>query len=74
MLFRSGRALGFPDWFGANWDAWDDTLGDFVRESRDSTVVLVEHSERLLAVSPAFFAEMLLEFVFAGLWAGDVDV
>jgi len=28
LLARLGEALGFPDWFGANWDALEDCLGD----------------------------------------------
>jgi hypothetical protein len=28
LLERLGRAMGFPDWFGSNWDAWFDCLTD----------------------------------------------
>jgi hypothetical protein len=28
LLERLARAMSFPDWFGANWDAWFDCLTD----------------------------------------------
>lgn len=28
LLERLGRSMGFPDWFGGNWDAWFDCLTD----------------------------------------------
>ena len=43
-LFDSmARVLGFPDWFGANWDALEDVLGDLSWREGDGHV-LVFHS------------------------------
>ena len=43
-LFDSmARVLGFPDWFGANWDALEDVLGDLSWRKGDGHV-LVFHS------------------------------
>ena len=28
LLERLGSAMGFPEWFGGNWDAWFDCLTD----------------------------------------------
>lgn len=28
LMDRAARALGLPDWFGRNWDALADSLGD----------------------------------------------
>jgi Barstar (barnase inhibitor) len=40
-LFDSmARALGFPDWFGRNWDALEDVLGDLSWRKSDGYVLV----------------------------------
>ena len=34
------RALAFPDWFGRNWDALEDVLGDLSWRKGDGHVVI----------------------------------
>jgi hypothetical protein len=46
------QALAFPDYFGANWDAFAECLDDL--HWRDEAVVLVvDHAAQLLADAPA---------------------
>lgn len=61
LMVAVARALAFPDYFGANWDAFAECLDDL--HWRDEAVVLVvDHAEQLLADSPADL-EVLLQIV-----------
>lgn len=40
LLARIGEALGFPDWFGGNWDALEDCLGDLSWRPGEGHVLL----------------------------------
>ncbi|HEX5091417.1 MAG TPA: barstar family protein [Burkholderiales bacterium] len=40
LLARVGEALGFPDWFGENWDALEDCLGDLSWRPGEGHVLL----------------------------------
>lgn len=40
-------ALGFPDWFGRNWDALEDCLADLSWRPAAGHVLLIERSEAL---------------------------
>lgn len=55
-FFReSARALGFPEYFGHNWDAFVDCLRDL-----DRPVLTVSHADELLAdEDPRHFAILL---------------
>ncbi len=50
------RALRFPDWFGGNWDALEDCLGDLEGESH---VLLFVHAERLAADERGILLDVL---------------
>jgi Barstar (barnase inhibitor) len=59
------RALRFPDWFGGNWDALEDCLGDLEGESH---VLLFLHAERLAADERGILLDVLRSS--AEYWAG----
>ena len=50
------RALRFPDWFGGNWDALEDCLGDLEGENH---VLLFLHAERLAADQRGILLDVL---------------
>lgn len=68
LLERLALALGFPAWFGGNWDALEDCLGDLGWRAGDGHVILFTGYEDLpaddlgvlldvLAASAAYWAE-----------------
>jgi hypothetical protein len=68
LLERLAQALGFPAWFGGNWDALEDCLGDLGWRAGDGHVFLFTGYEDLpaddlgvlldvLASSAAYWAE-----------------
>ena len=48
LLAALGDALPFPDYYGANWAAFDDCIGDMLREDAGPTAVLVVGADALL--------------------------
>ena len=60
LLGLLARALDFPDWFGANWDALQDCLGDLSWRTAPGYVVALEHCQGLAKSARADF-ETLLE-------------
>ena len=43
MLASIAASLGFPDWFGGNWDALEDCLTDLSWREGDAHVFLFSH-------------------------------
>ena len=39
------KTLAFPDWFGGNWDAFEDCLGDLSWHPAAGYVLLLEHGK-----------------------------
>jgi hypothetical protein len=39
------KALAFPEWFGGNWDAFEDCLGDLSWQPAPGYVLLLEHGK-----------------------------
>ena len=79
LLERIARALEFPQWFGANWDALEDCLTDLSWSKAGGHVLLIEgggdlpEDERgiladILASAAAYWAERRQPFfaVFVG--------
>lgn len=58
-LDRIARAMRFPPWFGGNWDALQDCLGDLSWLPGDGYVVLFDHAADWRDADPEAFAVLL---------------
>lgn len=58
-LAHIARALRFPDWFGGNWDALADCLGDLSWLAGDGYLLLFDHSSAWREAEPEAFATLL---------------
>ncbi len=53
------RAFDFPDYYGGNWDAFDECIADFAHEQAGVPVALVwDHIETTALVAPATAVEV----------------
>jgi len=71
LLRRFAEALGFPDWFGDNWDALEDCLTDLSWRPGEGYLVLVEGVSGFDELDPGD-RTMLLDILRASarFWAG----
>jgi Barstar (barnase inhibitor) len=67
LLERVARALDFPRWFGGNWDALEDCLGDLSWSSADGHVLLIEGAAELPADERGILVDILASVAAA--WA-----
>lgn len=66
LLGRIAQALAFPDWFGGNWDALEDCLGDLSWSPATGHVLLIDGAEGLPADERGILADILASA--AALW------
>ena len=59
LLGRLAERLGFPDWFGRNWDALNDVLGEQAWEQPRGIVLTLEHCGDLAAADAETFESAL---------------
>ena len=59
VLARIGQTLQFPDWFGGNWDALADSLGDLSWLPAPGYLLLVEHAGEWRQADGAGFDTLL---------------
>ncbi len=62
MLDAIGKAMGFPDWFGHNFDALADCLNDMGWRSAEGYFVLLEHCDGIHGRAEADFVATLQIF------------
>lgn len=59
LLKEVARALEFPDWFGANWDALEDCLTDLSWHKARGHLLLIEAANALPADDLGVFRDIL---------------
>ncbi|NMG63872.1 barnase inhibitor [Azoarcus indigens] len=69
LLARLAGTLDFPDWFGHNWDALADCLGDLSWLAAEGYLIVLSRSRQLRSADPSSW-ETLLEILAeaAELW------
>lgn len=68
LLRRIGARLGFPAWFGQNWDALEDCLTDLSWREGDGHVLILEQFHLLPAEELGVLIDVLNSA--ARFWAG----
>lgn len=68
LLESLAQALGFPDWFGGNWDALEDCLTDLSWRAGTGHVILIERQGELPVDELGVLVEVLA--AAAEHWAG----
>ena len=59
LLERIARALSFPEWFGGNWDALEECLGDLAQSGTRGQVLLFERARGLAAAERGELLDVL---------------
>jgi len=59
VLRRFAQALHFPEWFGGNFDALADSLGDLSWDRADGYLLLIEHTDAWRLADDDNFATLL---------------
>src|SRR5689334_9842901 len=59
LLKRVAAAMEFPSWFGGNWDALEDCLGDLSWTKAGGHVLLIEGAAGLATDEFGIFADIL---------------
>jgi len=62
MLQAIGKTLGFPDWFGYNWDALNDCLLDMGWRPAEGYVTLLDHCDGIHGRAEADFVMLMQTF------------
>ncbi len=62
FLAAVGTSLGFPDWYGHNWDALADCLTDLSWMAADGYVIVLDHADAFASANPTDFATALSIF------------
>jgi hypothetical protein len=68
VLAAFAKALDFPDWFGRNWDALEDCLGDLSWRKADGHVLLITDFDGVPRDELGVLREVLA--ASAEFWAG----
>ena len=68
LMQRIAAALGFPDWFGENWDALEDCLTDMSWREAQGHVLVFEGFQFLPADEVGTLIDVLISA--AEFWAG----
>jgi RNAse (barnase) inhibitor barstar len=59
VLSRIAAALGFPDWFGGNWDALADCLHDLSWWPAEGYVIVLDQAQHWRQADPDGFDQLL---------------
>ena len=59
LLHAIGTSLGFPEWFGLNWDALTDSLLDMGWRPATGYLVILDHCDDLRTGAAADFSTLL---------------
>ena len=67
LMERIARALGFPEWFGGNWDALEDCLTDLSWLDAGGHVLIFEGTQAIAADDSGVLGDILASA--ASYWA-----
>jgi len=55
------RVLEFPAYFGHNWGAWDDSLGEFIHSIPERVAIVWQSADKSFANDPQSFLQVICD-------------
>jgi RNAse (barnase) inhibitor barstar len=70
---QAKKVFGFPDYFGKNWDAWNDCLGDFELSLKGKTAIIWDDADKTFISDTKTFIQAVFDLHNLALSAGYID-
>src|SRR5688572_13615301 len=73
-FFRNAKKVfDFPDYFGQNWDAWDECLGDFKLSLTGQIAIVWKDADKTFMSDAKVFIQAVIDLYNMALSAGSVS-
>ena len=73
FFLQAKNVFGFPDYFGNNWDAWNDCLGDFELSLKGKTAIIWHNADKTFMSDAKTFIQAVFDLHNMTLSVGNIN-
>ena len=73
FFLQAKNVFGFPDYFGKNWNAWNDCLSDFELSLKEKTAIIWHDADKTFMSDAKTFIQAVFDLHNMILSAGNIN-